>query len=72
MSLIVTVIVLALQCGVGKLVDVGSLSLDYYKESCPPAEEIVRRSVERAILRDPRKAASLLRLHFHDCFVMVR
>ncbi|KAJ0052659.1 hypothetical protein Pint_01145 [Pistacia integerrima] len=46
------------------------LFLDYYKETCPLAEEIVRRNVENAVLKDPRMAASLLRLHFHDCFVM--
>lgn len=50
----------------------GSLFLDYYKEKCPLAEETVAREVEIAVLKDPRMAASLLRLHFHDCFVMVR
>ncbi|KAF8379120.1 hypothetical protein HHK36_028549 [Tetracentron sinense] len=48
----------------------GILDPDYYKESCPLAEQIVRRNVEIAVLKDPRMAASLLRLHFHDCFVM--
>ncbi|XP_042512765.1 peroxidase 20-like [Macadamia integrifolia] len=48
----------------------GLLYFDYYKESCPLAEEIVRRNVEVAVLKEPRMAASLLRLHFHDCFVM--
>ncbi|XVE57490.1 hypothetical protein DITRI_Ditri04bG0095300 [Diplodiscus trichospermus] len=48
----------------------GLLFLDYYKETCPLAEEIVSRNVEIAVLKDPRMAASLLRLHFHDCFVM--
>ncbi|GMJ00267.1 hypothetical protein like AT2G35380 [Hibiscus trionum] len=51
-------------------VEDGLLYLDYYKETCPLAEEIVSRNVEIAVLKDPRMAASLLRLHFHDCFVM--
>ncbi|TKY70730.1 Peroxidase 20 [Spatholobus suberectus] len=48
----------------------GFLVHDYYKEKCPLAEDIVRHNVEVAVLKDPRVAASLLRLHFHDCFVM--
>ncbi|KAL0538048.1 hypothetical protein IC582_027042 [Cucumis melo] len=35
---------------------------------CPEAEAIVFSWVQTAISEDPRMAASLLRLHFHDCF----
>ncbi|GKA10722.1 peroxidase 11-like protein [Tanacetum coccineum] len=45
------------------------LSLDYYKSTCPNAEAIVRKDMECAVLSDPRNAAYILRLHFHDCFV---
>ena len=48
-----------------------SLNFDLYWSSCPQAEEIIFSGVERAIANDPRMAASLLRLHFHDCFVNV-
>nr|CAD1831073.1 unnamed protein product [Ananas comosus var. bracteatus] len=48
----------------------GVLSPYYYLESCPLAEEIVRHTVEGALYQDPRIAAGLLRLHFHDCFVL--
>ncbi|KMT16294.1 hypothetical protein BVRB_3g054440 [Beta vulgaris subsp. vulgaris] len=45
------------------------LLIDAYKDSCPDAESIIFSRVENAVLNDPRMAASLLRLHFHDCFV---
>ncbi|KAG7011525.1 Peroxidase 20 [Cucurbita argyrosperma subsp. argyrosperma] len=56
--------------GIEGLGDDGLLVFDYYKETCPFVEDIIRRQVEIAVLKDPRMAASLLRLHFHDCFVM--
>ncbi|XP_022952812.1 peroxidase 20 isoform X1 [Cucurbita moschata] len=56
--------------GIESLGDDGLLVFDYYKETCPFVEDIIRRQVEIAVLKDPRMAASLLRLHFHDCFVM--
>lgn len=40
-----------------------------YKDACPEAEAIIFSWVQRAVIEDPRMAASLLRLHFHDCFV---
>ncbi|RWW11153.1 hypothetical protein GW17_00025257 [Ensete ventricosum] len=49
--------------------DGGSLNFDSYISSCPQAEAIIFSGVQRAIASDPRMAASLLRLHFHDCFV---
>ncbi|XP_020538664.1 peroxidase 40 isoform X2 [Jatropha curcas] len=45
------------------------LQFNIYRESCPEAEAIIFSWVETAISQDPRMAASLLRLHFHDCFV---
>ncbi|KAI3915360.1 hypothetical protein MKX01_035619 [Papaver californicum] len=45
------------------------LMLDYYLSSCPNALEIVRKEMECVVQSEPRMAASILRLHFHDCFV---
>lgn len=47
------------------------LTLDYYKSTCPTVLDIVRKEMECAVLSDPRNAALILRLHFHDCFVQV-
>ncbi|GJN01202.1 hypothetical protein PR202_ga18449 [Eleusine coracana subsp. coracana] len=48
----------------------GELSMEYYyMQGCPMAEMIVRDVMSDAIMKDPTLAASILRLHFHDCFV---
>ncbi|KAA8531925.1 hypothetical protein F0562_006358 [Nyssa sinensis] len=41
----------------------------FYDRSCPKAREIVKSVVAKAVAKETRMAASLLRLHFHDCFV---
>ncbi|XP_074287154.1 peroxidase P7-like [Silene latifolia] len=45
------------------------LSPDYYSYSCPEALDIVNNVVIEALTNETRLGASLLRLHFHDCFV---
>ncbi|KAF8377900.1 hypothetical protein HHK36_031288 [Tetracentron sinense] len=47
----------------------GYLYPQFYDHSCPRAQEIVKSVVAKAVAREARMAASLLRLHFHDCFV---
>ncbi|KAG0463238.1 hypothetical protein HPP92_021714 [Vanilla planifolia] len=46
-----------------------SLWFNFYETVCPAAEAIIFAGVVRAVSAEPRMAASLLRLHFHDCFV---
>ncbi|GKV21264.1 hypothetical protein SLEP1_g31258 [Rubroshorea leprosula] len=47
----------------------GQLDYNFYDSSCPRLQMIVRYGVWAAVNNDTRMAASLLRLHFHDCFV---
>ncbi|KAL6843358.1 hypothetical protein ACP4OV_027071 [Aristida adscensionis] len=45
------------------------LTADFYSETCPQALPTIKLLVGAAVLREPRMGASLVRLHFHDCFV---
>lgn len=47
----------------------GYLYPQFYDRSCPKATGIVKSVVAKAVAKETRMAASLLRLHFHDCFV---
>ena len=50
----------------------GQLSPSFYARSCPTLQLIVRATMIKALLVERRMGASLLRLHFHDCFVQGR
>ncbi|TQD76671.1 hypothetical protein C1H46_037803 [Malus baccata] len=45
------------------------LSFDHYVKTCPQAEGIIQQKVGDWIQRDFTLAASIIRLHFHDCVV---
>ncbi|XP_030466064.1 cationic peroxidase 1-like [Syzygium oleosum] len=45
------------------------LSSTFYSTSCPSALSTIKSGVSSAISSEARMGASLLRLHFHDCFV---
>lgn len=47
------------------------LTLDYYKSTCPTVFDVIRKEMECIVKEDPRNAAIIIRLHFHDCFVQV-
>ncbi|CAI0447027.1 unnamed protein product [Linum tenue] len=47
----------------------GGLDYSYYDQTCPRLAMIIRYSVWSAFKNESRIAASLLRLHFHDCLV---
>ncbi|KAL1358838.1 hypothetical protein HN51_004077 [Arachis hypogaea] len=45
------------------------LDPSFYKNSCPNVHSIVREVIRNVSKTDPRMLGSLIRLHFHDCFV---
>ncbi|XP_010264471.1 PREDICTED: cationic peroxidase 1-like [Nelumbo nucifera] len=45
------------------------LSPTFYDTSCPTALSTIKTAVDAAVAAEARMGASLLRLHFHDCFV---
>ncbi|CAL5061048.1 unnamed protein product [Urochloa decumbens] len=45
------------------------LSPTFYDTSCPNAMSTIKSAVNAAVAQEARMGASLLRLHFHDCFV---
>ncbi|KAI3719754.1 hypothetical protein L6452_20658 [Arctium lappa] len=45
------------------------LSTTFYDDTCPNALATIRTSITGAVSRENRMAASIIRLHFHDCFV---
>nr|AII99873.1 peroxidase [Cicer arietinum] len=45
------------------------LDPSFYRNTCPNVHSIVREVIRNVSKTDPRMLASLVRLHFHDCFV---
>ncbi|XP_062083435.1 cationic peroxidase 1-like [Humulus lupulus] len=45
------------------------LSTDFYNSTCSKALSTIEAAVIKAVANEQRMGASLLRLHFHDCFV---
>jgi peroxidase len=68
-SLAVVVVAAAVALVAGGGAAVAQLCEEYYDCTCPDAYDIVRRVLIDAHRSDARIFASLIRLHFHDCFV---
>ncbi|KAG8099110.1 hypothetical protein GUJ93_ZPchr0013g37780 [Zizania palustris] len=64
-SLSLTVLVAAMMASAAT----AQLSATFYDTSCPNALSTIRSAVTAAVNNESRMGASLLRLHFHDCFV---
>jgi len=51
--------------------DGSNLQYNFYRDSCPQAEDIVRSAVTDIYFDHRDLAPSLLHLFFHDCFIKV-
>lgn len=67
--IVITLLAFAPLCLCYKGYGGGGLYPQYYEKTCPRALEIVRSELAKAVAKEARMAASLLRLSFHDCFV---
>ncbi|TQD87254.1 hypothetical protein C1H46_027216 [Malus baccata] len=47
------------------------LSSTFYDKTCPNALTTIKNAIRTAVSSERRMAASLIRLHFHDCFVQM-
>ena len=48
----------------------GILKVGFYSDSCPDAEKIVADALVDILKTNPNAVANLIRLQFHDCFVV--
>jgi peroxidase len=66
-----TTIALVVTLFLALLVNGGSADLTstFYASTCSNASAIVKSTIQGAMASDSRIVASLIRLHFHDCFV---
>ncbi|ESW19495.1 hypothetical protein PHAVU_006G129900 [Phaseolus vulgaris] len=69
MRVVVVAVLCAFALHAGFSVTNAQLSPTFYRETCPNLFNIVFQVIFQASLTDPRIGASLVRLHFHDCFV---
>ncbi|KAF3779562.1 Peroxidase 2 [Nymphaea thermarum] len=66
---VVTTMVVVMGLVLAAGVNCQQLSPFFYFRTCPQALPAIRAAVFAAVAQEPRMGASLLRLHFHDCFV---
>lgn len=65
-------IVCSVLMGAAGVAHAGELRKNFYKDSCPLAEESVKSITWKHVSTNSALPAKLLRMHFHDCFVRVR
>ncbi|CAL5424682.1 unnamed protein product [Camellia sinensis] len=68
-SMVINVTFMLFVLLMGSTTSSAKLSTKFYSKTCPNLHSIVKSTVKCAVSKEKRMGASLLRLHFHDCFV---
>ncbi|KAL8516427.1 hypothetical protein ACS0TY_014907 [Phlomoides rotata] len=68
-AMILNIVVMSTVVMMGSTASGWFLKPDFYKSTCPNVFSTVYSGVKSAIANENRIGASILRLHFHDCFV---
>ncbi|PIA44646.1 hypothetical protein AQUCO_01700324v1 [Aquilegia coerulea] len=55
--------------GVAGICHAGELRKNFYEDSCPQAEEVIKNIIWKHVASNSALPAKFLRMHFHDCFV---
>nr|ABG46370.1 rubber peroxidase 1 [Hevea brasiliensis] len=67
--MLVAIALYAILVGSSRPLAYAQLSPTFYDQSCPNVSNIIRGVIQESLQSDSRIGASLIRLHFHDCFV---
>ncbi|GMN46457.1 hypothetical protein TIFTF001_015639 [Ficus carica] len=68
-SLLISILVFLALSLFGVVCNGGQLKKHFYEDTCPLAEEIVRKITWKRVATNSSLPAKFLRMHFHDCFV---